>query len=175
MRREHLLRPDMRLPDLLDLATRGELITKVIGSPRSTRLPRIEPRRFTVTPGRDQIVIHASDAFKDALGEYSAAKNKSMSEVIRQAVATVIGYDISREPARTRTPKYATPEEAKRAALDRAALLRWGNTTSSRLLSEGEIEAASTIAKAVVVKDYEALTALRDASESSDDDTANEA
>ena len=114
-----------------------------------------------MSPGRDQIVIHASEAFKDALGEWAAAHNESMSEVIRQAVAGKIGYDISREPARTRTPKYATPEEAKRAALDRAALLRWGNTTSSRLLSEGEIEAASTIAKAVVSKDYEGLTALR--------------
>ena len=121
-----------------------------------------------MTPGRDQIVIHASDTFKDALGEFAAANNKSMSEVIRQAVATHIGYDISQEPARTRTPKYATPEEAKRAALDRAALLRWGNTTSSRLLSEGEIEGASVIAKAVVAKDYETLTALREAATTDD-------
>ena len=123
-----------------------------------------------MTPGRDQIVIHASDTFKDALGEWAAANNLSMSEVIRQAVAGKIGYDISKEPARTRTPKYATPEEAKRAALDRAALIRWGNATSSRLLNAGEIEGASVIAKAVVGKDYEALTALRDATSDDSDD-----
>jgi hypothetical protein len=124
-----------------------------------------------MTPGRDQIVIHASDAFKDALGKWAADHNESMSEVIRQSVAKHIGYDITQEPARTRTPKYATPEEAKRAALDRAALIRWGNTTSSRLLFAGEIEAASIIAKAVVGKDYEALTALKDAADQIDAET----
>jgi hypothetical protein len=123
-----------------------------------------------VTPGRDQIVIHASDAFKDALGKWSADRDMTMSAVIREAVAKHIGYDLSQEPARTRTPKYATPEEAKRAAYDRAALKRWGDSTSSRLLHEGRIDAASIVARAVVNKDYEALAALKDAAEASADD-----
>lgn len=118
-----------------------------------------------MTPGRDQIVIHASDAFKDALGRWASAHDATMSEVIREAVAKHIGYDISREPARSRRPKYATEEEAKAASYERAALIRWGNATSARLLSAGEIEAASIIAKAVVTRDYETLSALKDTAE----------
>lgn len=119
-----------------------------------------------MAPGKDQIVLHASESFKDMLGKYASANKLSMAEVIRQAVATVIGYDLSAEPARTRAAKYATPEEAKRAALDRATLVRWGNATSGRLLVSGEIEAASVIARAVASKDYETLTALKDAATS---------
>lgn len=117
-----------------------------------------------VPPGKEQIVLHASEAFKDALGKYASDNDLSMAEIIRKATADFIGYDLGAEPARSRAPKYATPEEAKRAALERAALIRWGNSTSSRLLVEGKIEAASIIARAVAQKDYETLNVLRKAS-----------
>lgn len=115
-------------------------------------------------PGKEQIVLHASEDFKNALGKYASDHEMAMAEVIRKATATLIGYDLGSEPARMRTPKYATPEEAKRAALDRAALIRWGNATSSRLLVEGKMEPATIIARAVGQKDYETLNALKAAS-----------
>jgi hypothetical protein len=127
-----------------------------------------------MTPGKDQIVLHASEGFKDALGKYAADTKSSMAEVIRQAVASVIGYDLKADPARTRAPKYATKEEATRAALDRAALIRWGNKTSGRLLVGGDIESASVIARAVAQKDYETLELLKDAAETPDEVEADE-
>lgn len=118
-----------------------------------------------MTPGKDQIVLHASEEFKDALGTYAAANNTTMAAVIREAVSGLIGYDLENEPSRTRTPKYASKAEATRAALDRAALLRWGNATTTKLLDKGEIAAASLIARAVNNKDYETLALLKAASE----------
>lgn len=123
-----------------------------------------------MTPGKDQIVLHASEGFKDALGEYATTNNLSMSETIRRAVAAMIGYDLAGEPARMRTPKYDTPELAKRAALDRAALKRWGMATSSKLLLAGELEAAMLIARAVNENDYESLAALKDPEEEATDE-----
>lgn len=117
-----------------------------------------------MTPGKDQIVLHSSEEFKDALGTYATEYNMSMAEVIRQAVADKIGYDLKAEPARTRTPKYATPEQARRAALDRAALIRWGDATSRRLLTDGQIDAAVVIARATASKDYDVLAELKSAS-----------
>lgn len=114
-----------------------------------------------MAPGKDQIVLHSSEEFKDALGQWATEHNMSMAEVIRQAVADTIGYDLKAEPARSRTPKYDSPEKAKEAALERAALLRWGNRTSSKLLNDGFTVAATTIARAVIVKDYETLAALK--------------
>ena len=122
-----------------------------------------------MTPGKDQIVLHASIGFKDALGAYATDHNTSMAEVIRQAVADRIGYDLSADPARSRTPKYATKEEQNQANLWRALLIRWGKGTASKLLLANQIEAAMVIARAVEDKDYETLELLKDASEESVD------
>ena len=127
-----------------------------------------------MVPGKDQIVLHASTGFKDRLGEYAAEHGTSMADVIRTAVAERIGYDLGKDPARSRTPKYATPEEAKRAALDRAAILRWANSTSSRLLASDNIEAAMIIARAIANKDYDTLDQLKNASkETTDEDSTD--
>lgn len=114
---------------------------------------------------REQIVLQASEAFKEALGNYAAENNLAMAEVIRQAVADRIGYDYQNEPARPRTTKYATEAERKAAQLGRAALIRWGKSATTRALNAGEIEIATVIARAVNDGDYESLEALKDASE----------
>lgn len=121
-----------------------------------------------MTPGKDQIVLHASTQFKDALGAYATEHGEAMAEVIRKAVSAYIGYDISVEPARTRTPKYASPADKKNAEKTRAALLRWGRSATSRLLAQGEIEPATILARAVNNKDYETLLAVRNAAGEAD-------
>lgn len=126
-----------------------------------------------MVPGKDQIVLHASTGFKDALGKYAGANKTSMAEVIREAVAEKIGYTLTNDPPRSRIPKYATKEEQTRANLDRAALMRWGNGTASKLMVAGEIEAASLIARAVVAKDYDTLALLKRASGGDQDATAD--
>lgn len=114
-----------------------------------------------MVPGKDQVVFQASDGLKDAVGTYATEHNVPMAEVWRLAGAALVGYDLSKDPARTRAAKYDSPEEQKRAQLDRATLIRWGKTTASRLLLEGQIEAATLIAKAVNDKDYETLEELK--------------
>lgn len=114
-----------------------------------------------MVPGQDQVVFQASDGLKEAVGKYANDNNIPMAEVWRQAAANMVGYDLTSDPARTRTPKYESPQQQKEAQLARAALLRWGKTTSARLLVDGQIEAATLIARAVDGKDYETLESLK--------------
>lgn len=113
--------------------------------------------------GKEQIVFHASEGFKDRLGAYAAEHKTTMAEVLRQATSDLIGWDLAGEPARSRTHRYATKEEEKRATYDRAALMRWGKTTGNRLLANLQVEAATIIARAVMNKDYETLALLKGA------------
>lgn len=114
-----------------------------------------------MVPGRDQIVLQASSAFKEALAAYAQANDQSLAEVIRQAVASAIGYDMATDPKTIRTTKYDSPEAQKKAQLARAAIIRWARATGIRLLEDGQIEAATAIAHAVADKDYEALDSLK--------------
>lgn len=116
-----------------------------------------------MNPGREQIILHTSTAFKDALGIYAGERKKSMADVIREAVADLIDYDLTQEPPRTRTPKYASPEEQAKALSLRQSLTHWANSTASKLMAAGNIVDAGIIARAVVAKDYESLKLLRDA------------
>lgn len=124
-----------------------------------------------MTPGKDQIVLQASEGFKDALGKYASENKTSMAEVIRKAVAAMIGYDLSLDPPRTRTPKYGSPEEQKAVTLRRALLIRWGNKTSARLLTNGKIDEATIIARAVATRDYDSLEALMAIANGDDEET----
>lgn len=117
---------------------------------------------------REQIVLQASEAFKEALGNYAAENNLAMAEVIRQAVADRIGYDYQNEPARPRATKYATEAERKAAGLQRAALVRWGKTAVTRAMNDGNIDVATIIARAVNDGDYESLEALKSAADDQD-------
>lgn len=113
---------------------------------------------------QDQLVVMVPSAMKEALGNYSAEHDQPMTETVKEAIAAYIGIDYVKQP-RTRTPKFATPEEEKSFKYGRAALIRWGRATASRLLNAGEIEAATVIARALEDKDYETLGALKSASE----------
>ena len=115
-----------------------------------------------MNPGREQIILHTSTAFKDALGTYAGNRKMSMADVIRKATADLIGYDLTQEPPRTRTPKYASPEEAAKALSLRQSLTHWANSTASKLMASGNILDAGIIARAVVAKDYDSLKLLRE-------------
>ena len=117
----------------------------------------------------EQIVIQAPADLKEALGEYAAANNLPMSEVIRQAIAERIGFNYERAP-RTRYAKYDSEEERKTAQYGRAALKRWGYSEGARRLDAGEIELATMIARAVAQNDYDGLEALRSEIEKDDED-----
>ncbi len=127
-----------------------------------------------MTPGRDQIVLQASSALKEALGDYAQEHNESMAETIRRAVAALIGYDLANDPKTVRTTKYDSPEAQKKAQLERAALVRWARATGQRLLADGQIEAATVIARATADKDYEALDELKTAFDAMKEATASE-
>lgn len=77
-----------------------------------------------MTPGRDQIVLQASDSLKEALAEYATMNGTSMAQVIREAIAERIDYDLANEPASQRTHKYASVAERKAAQLERAKTRR---------------------------------------------------
>lgn len=71
----------------------------------------------------DQIMIKASHTFKEAAATYAATHNKTLSELVRETVAAVIGYDLSADDALdTRGPKrkYASDDVRKTAANERA-------------------------------------------------------
>ncbi len=127
-----------------------------------------------MTPGKDQIVLQASSALKEALALYALAHNESMAETIRGAVALLIGYDMTSDPKTMRTTKYDSPEAQKKAQLARAALIRWERATGQRLLADGQIEAATVIAHAVADKDYESLDELKIAFDAVKEQTASE-
>lgn len=57
------------------------------------------------------ITAYMSDPMLKALGEFAAQNEKSMTEVIREAVANHIKYDRAQEPKRTRQRKYANETE----------------------------------------------------------------
>lgn len=66
-----------------------------------------------------------SEAMHDVLGEFAASQRMSMNEVVLQAVAQYIGYDLdlerrNRTETRGRPKKYHTPEQRKEAARERA-------------------------------------------------------
>ncbi len=60
-------------------------------------------------------MFQISDEMEEALGNFAGAENKAVSEVIREAVAQHIGYDLSQEPKTERPRKYATEAERKAA------------------------------------------------------------
>ena len=60
---------------------------------------------------RTYVVVHLSQAMKDAIGAYATQHNVSGSALVREAIATKIGFDLSSAPTRERQKKYATPED----------------------------------------------------------------
>lgn len=77
------------------------------------------------TKTHETVMITCSPEFKDALGTFAAHMDISVSEAVRQSVASYIGYDLINEvkPVRRGT-KYATPEARKAAQLARAKARR---------------------------------------------------
>jgi hypothetical protein len=128
-----------------------------------------------MTPGKDQIVIQSSEAFKDALGKYAEEHDQSMADVIRKATAVMIGYDLINEPKIARAHQYATEAEKKEAQSTRSALLRWGRGVLPKMIASGNIDAAQVIARAISEKDYESIEALRLAFEGVTDTTEDSA
>lgn len=78
---------------------------------------------------RESIMFHLTERFKDAVLEYSETVGVSASELIRQAVAERIGYDLEQDRvARGRPKKYRNEAErkiaSKRRGAERRALIR---------------------------------------------------
>lgn len=106
-----------------------------------------------MTPGRDQIVLQASEAFKEALAEHAQLNATSMAAVIREAVSAVIGYDLASEPANIRTTRYGTEKERKQAALARATVKRHVQKAISEAVMAGNYERASALAAGTIDPD----------------------
>ena len=67
------------------------------------------------TPVRLQ--VKCSEGLVDALGTFASSHNQSVSDVVRQAIAQTIGYDLGeRVETRGRKAKYTTAEQRKEAA-----------------------------------------------------------
>lgn len=100
-----------------------------------------------MTPGRDQIVLQASEALKEALGKYAQANGLSMAEVIRQSVADRIGYDLTAEPVRVGGGhrKYESPEARAKAALERAARRRKLQKEIQQAIDAGDFDTAKSL------------------------------
>ena len=62
----------------------------------------------------------ASDEFREAITEAAKAQKLSRAELIRKAVATDIGYDLSNESRAGRPPTYESPEARRKAQSQRA-------------------------------------------------------
>lgn len=121
-------------------------------------------------PGKEQIVLHTSVEFKNALGEYATAHKMPMAEVIRKATAALIGYALENEAPRSRTPKYETKEEQDRVNLWRAALLRWGKNAVTKAGVQQDYVAVGILSRAVTDRDYETLDLLRTAAKAANVD-----
>lgn len=71
------------------------------------------------------VVIGMSEQLKDALDIYAQSKKRSTADVVRTAIADMIGYDLKAEKAnsierRGRPKVYATEAERKAAVAQRA-------------------------------------------------------
>jgi len=72
-----------------------------------------------------QFIFTLSTRFKEAADDFAGARNVSTAQILREALAQYIGYDLSREvDARTRSGKYASREEKKAAKKERARIKR---------------------------------------------------
>lgn len=100
-----------------------------------------------MTPGRDQIVLQASEALKEALAEYAQMNGTSMAQVIREAVAERIDYDLAGEPKQARFTRYASIEERKTAGLARAKTRRHIEKEIRIALKNKDVERAQELAK----------------------------
>ena len=101
------------------------------------------------TPERDQIVIQASTTLKEKLAEYAQQTNKSMAQVIREAISTKIGYDLAAEPKTMRTTRYPNEQARKAAALDRAKRKRHIEKEIREALVRGDMDRAAELAKRI--------------------------
>ena len=69
---------------------------------------------------KDTQVFQLSDSFKDHLATWAQTNNRSVSDVIREAVAQFTDYDLEGEPETERRRKYATLQERNDAMKARA-------------------------------------------------------
>lgn len=67
----------------------------------------------------EKFPITLSSTMKTALGSFATTAKLSMAEVVRQAVANHIGYDLTTEPKKERKTKYESVEERKEAQRSR--------------------------------------------------------
>ncbi len=95
---------------------------------------------------RDQIVIQASTALKEALAEYAQQRNVSMAQVIRESISRRIDYDLAGEPKTMRTTRYPNPAARKAAALERAKRTRARDKAILAALKRGDRDEADRLA-----------------------------
>jgi hypothetical protein len=71
--------------------------------------------------GKTTILLQSTTAFKEALATYAQEHNVSVALVVREAVANVIGYDLTQESVQQRDgrKKYATAIEREDARKER--------------------------------------------------------
>lgn len=68
-----------------------------------------------------RLQVKCTEGLMDALGAYCTVNRVSQSDAVRNAIATMIGYDMGKPVERRgRKAKYSTEDERKQAARDRA-------------------------------------------------------
>jgi len=96
----------------------------------------------------ETVMFTCSSDLKEALGAYAARNQSSMADVVRQAVAAYIDYDLDQEEKPTRRgTKYANPEERKKAMLQRAKARR---QLASQLVAAYDAEEKKRVMEAMV-------------------------
>lgn len=65
------------------------------------------------------ILLNVSEEFKDALTDYAQAQKTTVTALIREKIAELIGYDLSKDVVPDARRKYNSVEERKEAARQR--------------------------------------------------------
>jgi hypothetical protein len=83
---------------------------------------------YIVATDKTALMFGLTEAFKDAIAEWSQTNDRSTADVCRTAIAEYIGYDLAGEQTgremRGRPTKYNSPEERKAAQKAREAAKR---------------------------------------------------
>lgn len=91
---------------------------------------------------KDTVVFQASEEFNEALAEFAQNNDRSKANVIREAVAAFINYDLSAEPKTERRRKYASKEERDAAMKLRAKERRDTTRAILQAIERGERDEA---------------------------------
>ena len=100
------------------------------------------------------MVFQLSEEFKEAIAQFAHNGNTSASDVVRNAVALHIGYDLEGEEQPERRRKYATVAERNAAMKERAKRRRDEQREILEAIRRGErLEAIQAMAASLRKRD----------------------